>query len=201
MKEPAIIYAVTTGEYSGYHIVGMFSTKEKAEDYIESLMYPSEYNIEEYTLDELQPNKSKKMFCVHIDYEDFNARIVSRYSTNDSRVEGLQNTFQMTDSGEVKMFFISNDSKRAIKIASERLGQIKAEEWKYPLLHEMCAFGEKGTGNVLNGQIRGLVAYPILYNRYPVYRFGTGEIVVPEYEEMIPYVLVERKEVTCIKTE
>lgn len=201
MKEPTIIYAVTTGEYSGYHTVGMFSTKEKAEDYIESLMYPSEYNIEEYTLDELQPNKSEKMFCVHIDYEDFNARIVSRDSTNNPRVEGLQNTFQMTDSGEVKMFFISNDSKRAIKIASERLGQIKAEEWKYPLLHEVCAFGEKGTGNVLNGQIRGLVAYPILYNRYPVYRFGTGEIVVPEDEEMIPYVLVERKEVTCIKTE
>lgn len=201
MKEPTIIYAVTTGEYSGYYTVGMFSTKEKAEDYIESLMYPSEYNIEEYTLDELQPNKSEKMFCVHIDYEDFNARIVSRDSTNNPRVEGLQNTFQMTDSGEVKMFFISNDSKRAIKIASERLGQIKAEEWKYPLLHEVCAFGEKGTGNVLNGQIRGLVAYPILYNRYPVYRFGTGEIVVPEDEEMIPYVLVERKEVTCIKTE
>lgn len=201
MKEPTIIYAVTTGEYSGYHTVGMFSTKEKAEDYIESLMYPSEYNIEEYTLDELQPNKSESMFCVHIDYEDFNARIVSRDSTNNPRVEGLQNTFQMTDSGEVKMFFISNDSKHAIKIASERLGQIKAEEWKYPLLHEVCAFGEKGTGNVLNGQIRGLVAYPILYNRYPVYRFDTGEIVVPEDEEMIPYVLVERKEVTCIKTE
>ena len=194
MKEPTIIYAVTTGDFSDYHTVGMFSTKEKAEDYIESLMYPNEYNIEEYTLDELQPNKSEKMFCVHIDYEDFNARIVSRDSTNNPRVEGLQNTFQMTDSGEVKMFFISNDPKRAIKIASERLGQIKAEEWKYPLLHEVCAFGEKGTGNVLNGQIRGLVAYPILYNRYPVYRFGTGEIVVPEDEEMIPYVLVERKE-------
>ena len=194
MKEPTIIYAVTTGDFSDYHTVGMFSTKEKAEDYIENLMYPNEYNIEEYTLDELQPNKSEKMFCVHIDYEDFNARIVSRDSTNNPRVEGLQNTFQMTDSGEVKMFFISNDPKRAIKIASERLGQIKAEEWKYPLLHEVCAFGEKGTGNVLNGQIRGLVAYPILYNRYPVYRFGTGEIVVPEDEEMIPYVLVERKE-------
>ena len=100
----------------------------------------------------------------------------------------------MTDSGEVKMYFIADSSKRAIKIASERLGQIKAEEWKYPLLHEKCAFGEKGTGNVLNNQIRGLVAYPILYNRYPVYRFGTGELVIPEDEEMIPYILVERKE-------
>lgn len=46
----------------------------------------------------------------------------------------------------------------------------------------------------LSGQLRGLVAYPILYNRYPVYRFGTGELVVPDDEEMIPYALVERKE-------
>lgn len=46
----------------------------------------------------------------------------------------------------------------------------------------------------MSGQLRGLVAYPILYNRYPVYRFGTGELVVSDDEEMIPYTLVERKE-------
>lgn len=194
MKEPTIIYAVTTGEYSGYHTVGMFSTKEKAEEYIESMMYPNEYNVEEYTLDELQPDRSEKMFCIRIDYEDFNATLFSRDYPNDPCVEGLKNTLQMTDSGEVQMYIATTDAKRAIKIASERLGQVKAEEWKYPLLHEKCAFGEKGTGNVLNNQLLGLVSYPILYNRYPVYRFGTGELVIPEDEEMIPYVLMERKE-------
>lgn len=194
MKEPTIIYAVSTGEYSSYYIVGLFSTRAKAEEYKESKMDPEYYNIEEYTLDELQPDRDDKMFCVCIDYEDFKAEIVSKDYASNPRVEGLQNTVQMTDSGEVKMYFIADSSKRAIKIASERLGQIKAEEWKYPLLHEKCAFGEKGTGNVLNNQLRGLVAYPILYNRYPVYRFGTGELVIPEDEEMIPYILVERKE-------
>lgn len=194
MTNQDFVYVVTTGIYSDYHIVGIFTTKEKAEEYIDSLMWPSEYDVDEYTLDELQPDRGEKMFCVCIDYEDFNARIVSRTSLSDPLVEGRQNTFQMTDSGEIEMYIISTDSKRAIKIASEQLRQIKAEEWRYPLLHEVCAFGEKGTGKVLNKQLRGLIAYPILYNRYPVYRFGTGELVVPEGEEMIPYVLVERKE-------
>jgi hypothetical protein len=194
MKKTKTIYAVTTGEYSGYYTVGMFSTKEKAEEYIESMMYPNEYNVEEYTLDELQPDRSEKMFCIRIDYENFNATLFSRDYPNEPRVEGLKNTLQMTDSGEVQMYIATTDAKRAIKIASERLGQVKAEEWKYPLLHEKCAFGEKGTNNVLNNQLRGLVAYPILYNRYPVYRFGTGELVINEDEEMIPYILVERKE-------
>lgn len=194
MTNQDFVYVVTTGIYSDYHIVGIFTTREKAEEYIDSMMWPSEYDVDEYALDELQPDRGEKMFCVCIEYEDFSARIVSRKSLNDPLVEGRQNTFQMTDSGEIEMYIISTDSKRAIKIASERLRQIKAEEWKYPLLHEVCAFGEKGTGKVLNKQLRGLIAYPILYNRYPVYRFGTGELVVPENEEMIPYVLVERKE-------
>lgn len=194
MKEPTIIYAVSCGEYSDYHIEGLFSTKAKAEEYIESKMYPDLYNVEEFTLDELQPDRSKKLFCIYIDYEDFNARIAGRHYPSDPQYKDLHNTIQITDSGAVKMYIMTTDQKRAVKIASERLTRIKAEEWKYPLLHEICAFGEKGTGNVLSGQLRGLVAYPILYNRYPVYRFGTGELVVPDDEEMIPYALVERKE-------
>lgn len=194
MKEPTIIYAVSCGFYSDYHIEGLFSTREKAEEYMESKMDPNYYNVEEYTLDELQPDRNEKMFCVHIDYEDFNARIVSRDYASDSRCKDLQNTIQMMDSGEVKMYIVTTDPKRAVKIASERLTRIKTEEWMYPLLHEICAFGMKGTGNASSGKLRGLTAYPILYNRYPVYRFGTGELVVPEDEEMIPYILLEREE-------
>lgn len=43
-----IIYVVTDGEYSDYHIVGVFTSKEKAE--IVHKLYPDSY-IEEYDLD------------------------------------------------------------------------------------------------------------------------------------------------------
>lgn len=190
MKEPIIIYAVSCGDYSDYRIEGLFSTRAKAEEYKESTMDPDYYNVEEYTLDELQPDRNEKLFCVHIDYENFTARVIERYYPDNHCYKGLNNTIQMTDSGEVKMYIVTTDPKRAVKIASERLTRIKAEEWMYPLLHEVCTFGEKGTGNSLSGQLRGLIAYPTLYNRYPVYRFGTGELVIPDDEEMISYTLV-----------
>ena len=50
------IYVVTSGDYDYYHIDGIFSTKEKAEEYIKApnlLSY--QYDIEEFELDALQP--------------------------------------------------------------------------------------------------------------------------------------------------
>lgn len=62
------VYVVTSGRYDDYRIIGIFSTKQQAEDYINPLnkiwgdhlliKYPNlipddEYLIEEYTLDSL----------------------------------------------------------------------------------------------------------------------------------------------------
>lgn len=46
-----VIYAVSSGSYSDYHICGVFSTKEKAEAFM-AAVEDSDYNeIEEYELD------------------------------------------------------------------------------------------------------------------------------------------------------
>ena len=51
MSEQNIVYVVTSGEYSGYSIHAVFSTKEKAEEYIAHDGYFSDsYEIEEYVL-------------------------------------------------------------------------------------------------------------------------------------------------------
>lgn len=47
------VYIVTSGEYSGYGINRVFSTEEKAKEWIEVItsMYDGNYNIEPYELD------------------------------------------------------------------------------------------------------------------------------------------------------
>lgn len=50
----AKIFVITKGSYSDYSIVGMFSTKEKAQQALDVLsIYDKNDNIEEYELDEL----------------------------------------------------------------------------------------------------------------------------------------------------
>ena len=50
MTEKKIIYLVTEGEYSGYHIEGVFSSRELAEKYISGDC--KDGSIEEYYLDD-----------------------------------------------------------------------------------------------------------------------------------------------------
>ena len=46
----AKIYIVTSGEYSDYTIDAVFSTKEKAEEYVQQ--YGTNYRVEDYDIDE-----------------------------------------------------------------------------------------------------------------------------------------------------
>ena len=51
------VYIVTRGEYSDYHIVGVYSTKEKAQEICDAIStsgtYWDEPQVEEYEMDEL----------------------------------------------------------------------------------------------------------------------------------------------------
>lgn len=181
-----IIYAVTSGDYSGYQIDGLFSTQKKAEEYIEHTYDPDYYRIEEYVLDGERPNREEKLFHVSIGYEDFNAKISDRYEKNCFRAKELRDTFHLSDSGEyVEMYFVTTEPKRALKIASEWLAQIKAEEWRYPLMHTKCTFVDMAAIMSFNERDRSTIAHLYVKKRYPTYRFGTGLVVVPKGEQMI----------------
>ena len=181
-----IIYAVTSGDYSGYQIEGLFSTQKKAEEYIEHTYDPGYYRIEEYLLDGERPNREEKLFHVSIGYEDFNAKISDRYEKNCFRAEELRDTFHLSESGKyAEMYFVTTEPKRALKIASEWLAQIKAEEWRYPLMHTKCTFVDMAAIMSFNERARSTIAHLYVTKRYPTYRFGTGLVVVPEGEQMI----------------
>ena len=58
------VYIVTSGEYSGYGIDRVFSTEEKAKEWVDVItsMYGGNYNIEQYELDAHIPERKEYLF-------------------------------------------------------------------------------------------------------------------------------------------
>jgi hypothetical protein len=61
------IYIVTSGDYSDYSIDGVFSTEEKAQEYVDSRK--SDTTIEVYTIDKMVDYHDKTRYSVSINYE------------------------------------------------------------------------------------------------------------------------------------
>lgn len=118
------VYIVTSGEYSDYHIDAVFSTELRAKEYIQQ--HGSDHTIEALTVDE-EIKKENKLWEVDMTYDGF--AIVSctlpwgRYQKDTFCI------YDRYDESRVLTQYIEADCMdRAIKIASERIVQIKANE-------------------------------------------------------------------------
>jgi hypothetical protein len=131
------VYVIIAGEYSDRHVDRVFSKKELANKYLDT--HGDGYYLEEYTLDE-PVERQTRIFSIKLamdnkeiievdefpkDFKDI-VQVVEerRYLTHDyNNIPALR-------------FFIESDSReRAIKIASERFGEVIAQEQiKYPYL-------------------------------------------------------------------
>ena len=120
-----IIYAVERGEYSDYRICGLFSTKEKAEEYIKLIEWAEEKtydepSIAEWTID--NPKISTKSIIVWMkkDGEVYTTIKSIRYDTG-------YFGFMLGKDGERFGWVVNTDSEeRAIKVANEKRAQIIA---------------------------------------------------------------------------
>ena len=63
------VYVLTAGEYSDYHVVGVFSTKEEAEK-IGGLLYRKSVEAEEYELDRMVGLERGPTFVAAIQLKD-----------------------------------------------------------------------------------------------------------------------------------
>lgn len=121
------IYIVTEGEYSDYHICAVYSTREKAEEYVQCK--GTDYKIEEHDLDE-EIKREVKLWCVVFDLD--NGEVIETRSS-DFLTEDLTDTCQLkpTYKGRPFMYFyvLSETMDKAIKIASERLAAIKSNDY------------------------------------------------------------------------
>lgn len=121
------IYIVTSGEYSEYGINAVFSTKEKANAYIQQ--NGTEYNIEEYILDEEVKNETQLwriVFCV----EDGKLYEASPTSCDRNEVVDTCYVKLLWSRKHHITFYIDADSMdRAVKIARERFVSVNANEY------------------------------------------------------------------------
>ena len=167
------VYVVTAGDYSDYHIEGIFDSREKAEEYINHSADSDLNNVTEWVLNELKPDKGEKMFKLRSKFDEIDFHITG-YGPDAAHYKDLMcrvDSDGWIPSNDVIFYICADTRERAIKIASERLRQVKAEEhFRYPLLRR--SIGVKS--NDYKKQI------------YPFVHYHTGEVVLPSYYSLIP---------------
>lgn len=161
MKENKV-YVVTAGEYSDYRIKGIFSSREKAEEYINYSTNRELNGIDEWVLDEKKPNKREKIFKVESSFDNIDFHINGGGDYPIEYKDLMQYYINWNRKPNISFYIYTDTRERAIKIASERLRQVKAEEhFRFPLLRRPC--------------------YEYYTNRiYPSIHYHTGEIVWEE---------------------
>lgn len=112
------VYLVTEGTYSDYRVTAVFSSKEKAEEYMET--FPSHYynNLKEYELDPNAVELHKEGYSnwyVRMDGFGNTATVYDEPTSNQATYESVFRT---------KKWFvircIARSEEHAIKIANER---------------------------------------------------------------------------------
>lgn len=121
------IYIVTSGEYSDYGIDAVFTTKENAVEYVEQ--HGTDYNIEEYNLDE-EVVKETKLWFIEFEIESQEIKHASPTTYNiDKNKDTCKVTEYLSSKPYITFYVEANTMDRAIKIASERFASVKANEY------------------------------------------------------------------------
>lgn len=133
------IYIVTSGEYSDYGIDAVFTTKEKAVYYVEQ--HGTDYNIEEYNLDE-EVVKETKLWLVEFEIESQEIKHASPTTYNIDKNKDTCEVTEYLSFNPYMVFYVeANTMDRAIKIARERFAAVKANEYIWLRLTRPYAMG------------------------------------------------------------
>jgi hypothetical protein len=122
------VYIVTHGGYSDYSICAVFSTRDKAEEYIQQ--HGNTFRIEEYSLDENV--EQSEIWIVEIGISTHNVKQCE--SVSDSWHNDKVDKFRVfepvlsSDEWSIKIVLRADSMNRAIKVANERVAQIVANK-------------------------------------------------------------------------
>lgn len=125
------IYIVTSGCYSDYRIEAVFTTQDKANDYVQQ--HGTDCDIEEYELDG-EVVKKEKLWCVEKRLDkDFNfekyALFASVCSTLDYKYKDTCHVALYPTMNVINFYVDADSMDRAVKIASERFAAIKSNDY------------------------------------------------------------------------
>ena len=159
-----IVYIVWGSDYTEDGIHAIFSTKQKAEEFVEYSSNEYDYideAIEAIEIDKMLPDRSMKVYKVRRDADSDEYKIVeiNPYGESHNLV-----TYKHT----LRLFNVKAHCRsEAIAAAKEREQYIKEHREEYPLLGKLCRFRRK------------LDRYPHLEQEVvmPTYNFVTKEMV------------------------
>lgn len=122
------VYIITCGDYSDYTICAVFSTRDKAEEYIQQ--HGDTYRIEEYSVDE--EIEQSEIWSVEIGLYSHKIKRCEWCDDNWSRerVDRFR-VFEPLFSGSewsIKLLLRADSMNRAVKVANERVAQIVANK-------------------------------------------------------------------------
>lgn len=139
------VYVVNRGCYSDYHVVAIFSTKQKAKDFMQAVRtdYDDYNDIEEYELDNNVVDLIKhgySIWNIHM-LRNGDTERVERRDSEAFYIESIGFTIWQRSQipinkdknvGDVLVAYVwAKDEKHAIKITNEHRAQIIAEgKWK-----------------------------------------------------------------------
>ena len=106
------VYIVTSGEYSDYGIDRVFSTEEKAKEWVDVItsMYNGNYNIEQYELDAPIPERKEYLFF-------------ESYIENNTIIKSDFEFYFADEPSEIKFFRQINGSYDIVGIGTIKLRQ------------------------------------------------------------------------------
>lgn len=122
------VYIITYGNYSDYSICAVFSTRDKAEEYIQQ--HGTVFRIEEHLLDEAV--EQSEIWSVEIGLSSH--KIKQCESVSDSWNKDKVDEFRVfgpvfsSDEWSIKMVLKADSMDRVIKVANERVAQIVANK-------------------------------------------------------------------------
>lgn len=174
------VFIVTSGDCSDYCIRQVFSTREKAEEYVDA--NGSDYSIGEYVLD---LEVERKTACWTVGFEYNSGKWLYSYIV--SGHDALKDCFSINPYASDQLLIIveADGMKKANKIALERFIQIKAlESIKFPYLRNRCVMNR--------------VFDSWRFEVPPIYHYPDGEIVLDDCKKLkdgIECKTIDRKEI------
>ncbi len=158
----AKIYIITSGEYSDYCIQAVFSTKKKAQEYRQQ--HGTDFSIEIFDIDE-EVKKEIKIWRVTMRFDNFKVFECTTGLWGNGWGSHMKDTFYYWLDWEgteyIRLYLEADCMDRAIKIASERIAQIKANK---DMLYA------KAFTKVQDPFFKYSISYPTVY-------YKTGEIM------------------------
>lgn len=126
-----VVYAIESGEYSDYSIHGIFSTKDKAQAFMDKANTNYDcFSIKEYQLDMLMPTDKVpyKLDFENDEIDKVNV-VVDEYCVSYCDRDAILPYVRSDESYFCRIFLWAKDTQSAIKIARERYSKAKALNW------------------------------------------------------------------------